>query len=166
VDPLQEQHECWVGDLVTEWYNARHGTSFGFKGRCGTAPDLEYRDGSQVLRIEVVTAYYDEADDAKFHWLNARERPDAPQKWSGVNFEKSLVENINSAIDTKCQKSYGPNCVLAVCVFPSLTFADELESLLEGVSVPATNPFDGIYLCGEFPAPIGTPAERKVWQLA
>jgi hypothetical protein len=166
VDPLQEQHERWVGDQVIEWYNSLHGANFRFYGRCSDAPDLEYRDGSRCLRIEVVTAYYDEAQDAKFRWLNARKRPDAPNKWSGVNFDQSLVANINSALVAKSGKSYGPNCVLAVCVLPSLTSAEEMESLLESVSVPTTNPFDDIYLCGEFPAPIGNPAERRVWQLA
>jgi hypothetical protein len=142
-----------------------HGTSFQFYGRAGVAPDLEYREGNRSLRIEVVTGYYD-AEDAKFKWLAARKRPDAPDKWSGVDFEKKLVENINSELVDKCAKSYGPNCVLAVCVLPELTRAEEMESLLKDVRVPATNPFDAIYLCGEFPAPIGSPAERRAWKLA
>jgi hypothetical protein len=166
VDELQKQHERWVGDLVIEWYNSRHATSFAFHGRCGVAPDLEYGDGSQLLRIEVVTAYYDKAEDAKFRWLNARKRPDAPKKWSGRNFEQQLVENINAEIKDKCQKSYGPNCMLAVCILPSLTFADDMESRLPGITIPAANPFQGIYLCGRFPALIPNPAERRVWQLA
>jgi hypothetical protein len=37
---------------------------------------------------------------------------------------------------------------------PDLTPADEMEFLLSGVNIPANIPFDGIYLCGEFPAPI------------
>ena|SRR5438105_1648785 len=166
MDALQERHERYVGGQVIDWYNSRYGTSFRFHGRCGFAPDLEYRDGCRRLRIEVVTAYYDEADDAKFHWLHARKQPDVPNKWSGRNFEQKLVENINAALAAKCGKSYGPNCVLAVCVLPSLTFAEEMEARLETISVPANNPFDGIYLCGQFPALIGSPAERKVWQLA
>jgi hypothetical protein len=166
MDTLQEQHERWVGDQVINWYNSRHGSNFRFHGRCGAAPDLEYRDNDRFLRIEVVTAYYDEGDDAKFRWLNARERPDAPKKWSGRDFEAKLVENVNEAIKDKCAKSYGPNCLLAVCVLPSLTFASDMEPLLEKISIPANGPFDGVYLCGEFPAPIPNPAERRVWQLA
>ena len=73
MDPLQEQYERWAGDEVIAWYNSRHRTSFTFHGRCGSAPDLEYRNGSEVLRIEVVTAYYD-TEDAKFRWLNARKQ--------------------------------------------------------------------------------------------
>jgi hypothetical protein len=165
VDPLQEKHEHWVGDLVIERYNADHGTSFQFYGRAGVAPDLEYREGNRSLRIEVVTGYYDR-EDAKFKWLGARKRPDAPAKWSGEDFDKRLVEDINARLVAKCRKSYGPNCVLAVCVLPMLTRAWEMESRLEDIRVPATNPFDAIYLCGEFPAPIGSPAERRVWKLA
>ena len=166
MDRLQEQHERWVGDQVIERYNVDHGTSFRFYGRPGVAPDLEYREGSRSLRVEVVTAYYDAEDDAKFKWLAARKRPDASNRWSGVDFEKSLVENINTALHAKCAKSYGPNCVLAVCVLPDLTFADEMECLLDGVSIPCGNQFERIYLFGEFPRQIGSPAERRVWKLA
>ena len=165
MDPLQEKHERWVGDQVIQQYNTDHGTTFRFYGRASVAPDLEYRQGNRSLGVEVVTAYYD-TEDAKFKWLAARKRPDAPDKWSGDDFDKSLVENINSALVAKCAKSYGPNCVLAVCVFPTLTPAWEMESRLEDIRVPATNPFDAIYLCGVFPAPIGTPAELRVWKLA
>lgn len=164
VDPLQEQHERWVGQQVIEWYNSQHGTSFVFHQRCGVAPDLEYRDGSKLLRVEVVTAYYD-TEDAKFRWLTARKR-NAPTEWFGVDFEKNLVRDINSELVKKCRKSYGPYCSLAVCVLPDLTSADDMECLLKDINVPPNNPFDGIYLCGQFPAPIGSPANRRVWQLA
>jgi hypothetical protein len=165
-DAIKEKHERWVGDTVIQYYNSAHGTDFRFHGRAGVAPDLEYRDEARSLRVEVVTAYYDDAEDAKFKWLSARKRPDAPKKWSGVDFEKNLVKNINSALSAKSTKSYGPDCVLAVCVLPQLTFADEMESLLNDVRIPDPNPFDGIYLCGQFPAPIGNPAECKVWRVA
>jgi hypothetical protein len=165
MDPLQEQHERWVGDQVIQWHNSTHGTNFQFYGRAGVAPDLEYREGKRSLRVEVVTAYYDR-EDAKFKWLGARKRPDAPATWSGGEFDAKLVEHINSLLAAKCRKSYGPNCVLGVCVLPSLTRAWEMESRLKDVCVPAANPFDAIYLCSEFPAPIPHPAECRVWKLA
>jgi hypothetical protein len=168
MDTLQEQHERWVGDQVIDWYNSRHGSNFRFHGRCGEAPDLEYRDDGRFLRIEVGTAYYD-GDDAKFMWLRARQHPDAPKQWSGSDFDAKLVEDINKEIKDKCANSYGPNCVLAVCVLPFHTSANDMEARLEEISIPANNPFDGIYLYGEFPAPIEiplNPPERKVWQLA
>lgn len=62
---------------MIERYNADHGTSFRFHGRAGQAPDLEYRDGSRSLRVEVTAAFYDE-NHARFKWLAARKHPDAP----------------------------------------------------------------------------------------
>jgi hypothetical protein len=164
MDSLQEQFERWVGDLMIERYNSEHCTSFQFYGRAGEAPDLEYRDGSRSVKVEVVAAHYDK-EHAKFMWLAARKRPDAPDRLSGRDCDDRLVENINAALTAKCAKSYGPNCVLAVCVLPTLTRVWEMESRLEDIRVPTTNPFDAIYLCGEFPAPIGSPAERRVWKL-
>jgi hypothetical protein len=175
MDSAQEKHERRVGEQLIEWYNQRHGTSFRFDGRPSDVPDLKYRDGVHWLGVEVVSAYYD-PDDAKFHWLAKRQRPDAPDEWEGVNFEQSLVENINSALAAKCRKFYGANCLLAVYVFPDLTHADEMETLIKGVRVPATHRFAGIYLCGEFPLPLDLhisrvlegerpPPEQRVWQL-
>lgn len=150
---------------MIERYNADHGTSFRFHGRAGQAPDLEYRDGSRSLRVEVTAAFYDE-NHARFKWLAARKHPDAPHKFSGRNCDEKLVENINAALIAKCAKSYGANCVLAVCVLPELTRVWEMEARLEDLRVPAANRFDVIYLCGEFPSPIGSSAERRIWKLA
>jgi hypothetical protein len=160
MDALQEQFECWVGDQVIKRYNTDHGMSFQFHQRAGEAPDLEYRDGSRSLKVEVSTAYYDDKEHAKFVWLAARKQPEAPHKWSGVDFDKKLVENINERLDAKCRKYYGPNCVLAVYVFPILSRVWEMELCLKDIRVPATNSFDAIFLCGDFP-----PAEFKVWKL-
>ena len=60
MDSAQEQHERRAGELLFEWYNNRHGTSFRFAGQPGDAPDLSYRDGNRQLGVEVVTAYYDD----------------------------------------------------------------------------------------------------------
>ncbi len=169
MDSIQNGVERWVGNQVIERYNTDHRTSFQFHGRAGEAPDLEYRDGSRSLRVEVTTAYYDDKNDkdkhAKFLWLAARKHPDAPQKLSGKDCDEKLVKNINARLADKCSKSYGPNCVLAVFVFPQLTRVWEMEARLEDISVPATNRFDAIYLFGEFPIGIG-PTELRVWKLA
>jgi hypothetical protein len=167
MDSAQEQHEREVGAQLIEWYNQQHGTCFCFDSRPVKAPDLKYRDGNRWLGIEVVEAFYDDANDAKYKWLRARRKPDAPDKWSG---ELQLMENINSKIATKCQKSYGPNCLLAVYVFADMTCADDLETLLKDVRIPADMRFDGIYVCAECAVPIGLyfsrgrpPPERRVW---
>jgi hypothetical protein len=55
MDQWQEKHERWVGDQVIQSYNSEHGASFQFYRRAGDAPNLEYRDGSRLLRVEVTT---------------------------------------------------------------------------------------------------------------
>lgn len=176
MDSAQEKHERRVGEQLVEWYNQRHGTSFRFDGRPDEAPDSYYSDGNVRLRVEVTSAFYDDENDAKYEWLQQRGHPDAPGKWEGKNFEQYLVNDINSRIAKKCRNSYGPNCLLAVYVFPKLTRADEMETLIESVGVPATHRFEGIYLCGEFPPSLDllisralkgerTPPEWRVWQL-
>lgn len=153
-----------------------HGTSFRFDGRPDEAPDGYYSDGNVRLRVEVTSAFYDDGDDAKYEWLHKRGRPDAPDKWKGKDFDQYLVDDINSRIAAKSMNSYGPNCLLAVYVFPKLTFAGKLDTLIKSIRVPATHHFEGIYLCGEFPLPLldlfirgvlegGRRSERKVWQI-
>lgn len=176
MDSAQEKHERRVGEQLIAWYNQRHDTSFRFDGRPDDAPDSYYSDGNVRLRVEVTSAFYDDGDDAKYEWLHKRGRPDAPAIWQGKDFEQYLVDDINRRIAAKCMNSYGPNCLLAVYVSPNLTRADEMETFIKSVSVPATHRFAGIYLCGEFPPPLDLlisralkgerqPPEQRVWQL-
>jgi hypothetical protein len=149
MDSDQEKHERRTGYILIEWYNQRHGTLFQFAGRPGNAPDLTYRE-KRKLGVEVVSAYYDDCEDAKFQWLKARGRPDAAKEWEGKNFEQYLVDDISAKIADKCGKSYGLNCLLAVYAYASLSFADDMETIVNSVRVPAAHAFDGIYLCAEF----------------
>jgi hypothetical protein len=169
MDSLQDEFERWVGDRVIDHYNTDHGTSFRFHGRAGEAPDLEYRDGSRSLRVGVTSAFYDDKNDdgkhAKFIWLAARKRPDAPHKLSSRDCDEKLVKNINARLADKCSKSYGANCVLTVFALADLTRVWEMESRLEDIRIPATNRFDAIYLCGEFPSGIESPGGFRIWKL-
>lgn len=108
MDAAQKRHEYQVGDQPIEWYYEQHGASFCFDGRPGEAPDLKYRDEEHCLclTVEVVSAYDDERDDAKFKWLRARGRPDAPKEWEGKNFDH-LVRDITAKIAAKCANTYG-----------------------------------------------------------
>jgi hypothetical protein len=72
MDSTQEQHERRIGEQLIEWYNQRRGTLFQFVGRPGDAPDLIYEQNHRKLGVEVVSAFYDDREDAKFQWLNAR----------------------------------------------------------------------------------------------
>src|ERR1044071_4473576 len=119
MDSEQERHERCVGEQLIEWYNRQHGTSFQFAGRPGDAPDFIYSE-NRKLGVEVVSAYYDDREDAKFHWLRARGRVDAPKEWEGKNFEQYLTDDITVKIADKCGKSYGIHCLLAVYVYASL----------------------------------------------
>jgi hypothetical protein len=60
-----------------------------------------------------------ESAEPKYEWLRQRGHPDAPDKWEGKDFEQYLVNDINLRIAAKCMNSYGPNCLLAVYVFPN-----------------------------------------------
>ena len=97
MDSAQEQHEREVGDQLIE-----AGTTSSMAHVSASLWDLAkhlilmYRDGNRWLGIEVVEAFYDDANDAKYKWLRARRKPYAPDKWSG---ELHLVENISRRQD-------------------------------------------------------------------
>src|SRR5262245_49843987 len=129
MDKVQDEHERGTGATFMKWYNNENGTNFTFVGRADEAPDLVYRDGSRELGLEIATAYYDN-EDAKVAWMGARHVPNAPTEWSGVNFDDSLLENINSEIVDKCGKDYGRNCVLVLCVIPAITTVADMDERL------------------------------------
>jgi hypothetical protein len=76
------------------------------------APDLRYVDGTRVVNLELTDAYYDEQSDAAMQWDAARKKANAPDSWSGGDFDRALIKNINAGIAKKCRKDYGRNCVL------------------------------------------------------
>jgi hypothetical protein len=164
MDDTKAQHEKAVGDEFVRWFNEKNNTDFVLKGQAGDGPgpDLAY---SAELRLEVTDAYYDD-QDAKFLWKNARKAPDAPQGWQGTEFDKTLLDQINKRLEEKCLKSsYGPNCILVINMQPSLTTAEELESMLPNVKLPQSVPFVGIYLTGNFPSSVGSAGGYRCWRL-
>ena len=144
--------------------NERDGTAYSFARRGNEAPDLIYADGDRLKYIEVVGAYYDN-QHATFLWKNARNVPDAPQKFSGQDFDTSLVENISRQIAAKCAKAYGRGCVLLVTVRPVLTTAEEMDELQKGITLPESVPFDAIFLSGNFAIRAPSLTSYRVWQL-
>jgi hypothetical protein len=164
MDPLQQQFECAVGDDLVKWLNARDGTSFVFQRRGDDAPDLIYEDQGRLLPIEVVAAYYDQAE-ASMQWQNARQRANAATSWSGMNFDEALAMNVIARIREKCAKTYGPNCVLLVAVRPPLTPMPDFQRLLATVEVPDHIPFTAIYVAGDFPATTHAAIGYFAWQL-
>jgi hypothetical protein len=164
MDPMQEAFERAMGDQLVKWLNARDGTTFTFQCRGDEAPDLIYRDGSILLPIEVVAAYYDPRD-ASFQWQNARKHAGAPSSWVGKNFNVALKENIIARIEVKCRKAYGQGCILLVSVRPGLTSMPDFQKLLKDLSIPEWVPFEAIYIAGEFPATIDARSGYYAWQV-
>lgn len=164
MDAIQLQHERAVGEQFVEWLNKRDGSRFSFSHREKEAPDLVYSDGNHILRLEVVGAYYDPAH-ARWLWASARKLPNAPVSWSGVNFDRALLHDIERQIQKKCNLSYGSNCVLLVSVSPPLTSAKDTDELLSDIVLPDRIPFDGIFLTGEFPTSSHSKGGYYVWPL-
>ncbi len=164
MNTYKKNFERSVGESFIDWYNRQNNTNFAF--RCqGESPDLTYRDGAAVLHVEVTSAYYDKRH-AKSLWQNARREPNAPKGWGGIDFDKALKEEIEKAIADKCDKNYGPDCVvLVVDVTPVLTGADEMESQLGEIRVPSAHRFAGIYLTGDFPVTSTSPGGYRCWRL-
>lgn len=164
MDEIQERNERAIGDDFIEWWNSTHGTDYRFAGRPDRAPDLTYKDAAATIYLEVAMGYYDGAD-AKFKWLRARSRPDAPTSWSGTNPTDNLVENINRVLADKCSKAYGTNCVLVVHVAPGVTEAERLEGKLGDIVMSQQTPFSAVYLTGHFGMSTRSAGGFRCWRI-
>jgi hypothetical protein len=149
MDDTQKQHERAVGDTFIPAFNKKHGTEYVFDQRGEEVPDLVYRYGNLPLGLEIVSCYYDN-DDASARWQIARNLPNAPSGWSGVDFNKALIANINTAIHEKCTKDYGANCLLVIYISPDITTFKTFQALIPGIVIPQSHTFSGIYLVGYF----------------
>jgi len=165
MDCTQRAHEQAVGDRFVRWYNEQHHAAFVFVGRPDGAPDLTYRDDHRELNLEITDCYYD-ADDATVKWMNARQQRNAPTEWTGMNFDASLIESVNSALRHKCTHRYGIDCLLVVNVSPALTTAEEMAELLHGITILKEHCWKGIYLAGTFgDSSDGSIGGCRVWEL-
>ena len=166
MDPIQEQHEKAVGNAFIEWYNRQNSTEFRYHARGVDPPDLVYRSGRHEMLLEITAAYYD-ADNATMLWKNARGRPGAADIWISKNPDQKLIDSINAVLAKKCAKQYPANCILVLNLYPDLTDAEELNSLLPQIKVPVNHPFVGIYLAGIFPmSSSGSLSGYHCWKLA
>ena len=150
MNELKEKSERAVGESFIEWLNSEKGTKYRFKTRPDRAPDLIYASDSNELFIEVTTAFYDD-EHAKFIWKGVRGEADAPNRWVGVNPNKSLVDEIYNRLIKKAGKRYGNETLLLIEVPPGVTSAEELSELLDKQQFPKDLPFSGIYVVGNFP---------------
>jgi hypothetical protein len=150
MDPIQEKFERSVGDSYIEWLNTETGSQYFFVDRPVRAPDLRYSSNGVELLVEITAAYYDNAH-AAFLWKGFRGAKDAPDRWTGVDPNKSLSAAISDRIAEKSKKRYGNNTVLLIEVPPGVTSAEDLAALLREQLVKCKTPFVGIYVVGRFP---------------
>ncbi|MDM0002894.1 hypothetical protein QTI24_30190 [Variovorax sp. J22P240] len=164
MEAIQEQHERAVGESLIAWLNERDGTSYSFLCRGDEAPDLIYGFDGRTLGIEVVGAYYDK-EDSKMQWQGARRHPEAPKRWSGINFDDRLLGSIEKRIAAKCAKNYGSDVILLVAVRPALTAIPDMEALLRRLDLPNNIPFTAVYVGGDFPTSSYAQGGYKAWQV-
>ena len=166
-DDLKETTERCVSDDFVRWRNARRGTTFTFS-RHGSPPsaDVEYTDGSGTLDIEVTGAHYDQ-DGARFENMNARDLPDAPEGWSSIKddgtivaIDVALVDFLNDRLAAKAVKIYSRPPLLVLHHISRFHHSAGLKVLFDRVVVPTTHPFVGIYILARLPD--GDP-EGRVW---
>ena len=160
MDQLQEQFEQGVGDRFASWLSATTGEPCVFARRADRAPDLVYSYRGRELLVEITAAYYD-GEHAKFLWKGAKNAPDAPDGWSGVNPDKSLAAAIGTRIAEKARKRYGKNTVLLIEVPPGVTSVERLEELLAMQALRETD-FVGVFVLGTFPMTTGSTGGYRV----
>jgi len=163
MDKIQLEHEKAVAENFMTWFNNQSGTNFKISGRPIQAPDWIYKDENEELYIEICDVYYDEKD-ALMKWKIARDKKDAPMMWSGTNFDRALIENINKALKEKGQNDYGTKCILLINIQPSLTTIDDLEKRLGQITTP-NHKFKNIYLTGYFPQSSNSSGGYNYWKL-
>jgi len=147
---LKQKVERAIGDNFVQWYNEDRGSNFVFEKVGDDPPDLVYRDGAQLLPVEVTTAYYDSAA-ATMRWKAARRDPSASDHWSGENPDQSLVTNVTEQISKKCVGTHDPGTILVIGLYSALTTRIDFEKLKHEINIPQTVPFSQIYAGGNFP---------------
>ena len=125
MDAFQEKFERAVGDAFVAWYNESTGRSYTYACRPAEAPDLEYTNGTDILRLEITSAYYDKFE-AQFWWQNLRKHPNAPGGWGGQDMDEALIQDVSRRIAEKSRKAYGDHCSLIVYVHPAMTTKEPL----------------------------------------
>ena len=149
MNDLKEKNERAVGDNFIEWLNSERETKYRFIKHPDRAPDLLYSSNGNELFIEVTAAFYD-SEHAKLIWKGVRGEADAPNRWIGVDPNKSLAAEIQNCLIKKAQKRYECKTLLLIEVPPGVTSAEELAELLEKHQFPKDLPFVGIYVVGNF----------------
>src|SRR4030095_433 len=124
-EELKQKVERAIGDEFVKWLNRITGSDFQFDSIGADPPDLGYRDGDNIMPVEVATSYYDE-EDAKMRWGHARALLEAPTN-SGIVHEEGqrLIADINQRIIKKCRGRHEPT-TYASSIFTAVANATKL----------------------------------------
>jgi hypothetical protein len=172
-DDLKTRTERWAGEQFMSWYNVSRGTRFRFYGH-GTPPqpDLLYSDGSQQLWLEITGSFYGQ-DGADFEGMNARGLPNAPESWSSlkpdgtvVSIDAAFCGFLEKRLREKARKTYASVPILVVYHVSRLLSSESLSSLIHRLSVPEQHPFSRIFLVAGLPTgdPEGAFCVRELGQ--
>jgi len=152
---LQKQHEKDICDIFIQLYESKH--KFYRYGNDIDEPDCIYKDGQDVLGIEVTTAYYRDID-AKQLWTAARgdrEPPAIEPSWGGAmkNPDDMMCERIQRGINDKCGKTYKNTSKVILLIEENAPLSDEksIKNCLSNLVVPEQHTFSEIYLLHSSP---------------
>lgn len=141
--------EQFVADEFIRWRCAQTGQTYQILSR-GESPDYQISTPSGPAGLEVTSAYYD-SNHAAMLWEPARKPIDAPESWSGLNFDDQLLANIYHQILAKSNKPYSRNCILVIYVQPGLTSNENLCCLIDNNPLFLPIPLKEVFLFGKFP---------------
>ncbi len=147
---LQRGHEKAVCDELVKIVAL--GLVFERMGNDGGEPDVLYRNGNEIVGIEVGTAYYDNSD-AKQEWTLARGERTISDKYEFrhggviVNPDNVICSRIQGELNDKCSKRYSGTDRVWLCVEARAPLGDDgsFQGCAAQISLP-THSFEKIFL--------------------
>jgi hypothetical protein len=141
--------------IATEFlleYNCETGAAFGLlRSGVPPEPDVLCEDARTHLQmgVEIGTAYYGE-EHARSVWEPVRGRKAAPYLLNRPDSveNKRVLSMVNRIIRSKSQKSYSSpgRVLLVVALEPIRLYLERMKGGLRSLRIPATHPFDEVYV--------------------
>jgi hypothetical protein len=117
-------------------------------------PDVIYQSDSQLLGIELGTAYYDGLL-AKQEWTLARGERQFPKEgyeenWGGtiINPDDLICKKVQAELVDKCEKKYQGVQRVWLCIEQRAPLSDQesVDKCVRTLQIPAPHCFEAIYL--------------------
>jgi hypothetical protein len=153
--PNEQRKKRLEQRIATEFlleYNLETGAAFRFlRSGVPPEPDILCEDARthEQIGAEIGTAYYDE-EHAKSVWEPVRGRKAAPYPLTRPDSveNKRVFGMVNRIIRSKSQKSYSFQgwLLLIVALQPIRLYLERMKRDLKSLHVPATHPFDEVYV--------------------